>query len=84
MKNVDRYKAVILGLACGDALGKPTEFLGMDGIRSRFGADGIQHINQTYGKFTDDTQMAVALAWGLLDADGNGVRDMTIPEDVMP
>lgn len=84
MKNIDRYKAVILGLACGDALGKPTEFLGMDGIHSRFGAGGIKHINQTSGMFTDDTQMAVALAEGLLDADSNGVRDMTIPEDVMP
>lgn len=84
MKNIDRYKAVIWGLACGDALGKPTEFMGMDGIRSRFGENGIQHINQTKGLFTDDTQMAVALAEGLLDAHDNGVRDMAIPEDVMP
>jgi ADP-ribosylglycohydrolase len=68
MKNTDRYKAVILGLACGDALGKPTEFGSVKSIRSRFGQAGIQHINQTTGLFTDDTQMAVALAEGLLDS----------------
>ncbi|HET6496923.1 MAG TPA: ADP-ribosylglycohydrolase family protein, partial [Thermoleophilia bacterium] len=65
---LDKYKAVIWGLAIGDALGAPTEFKGLDRIRECYGPDGIQHVNQTDGRFTDDTQMTVALAEGLLDA----------------
>lgn len=66
-------------------MGAPTEFSRMDGIRRRFGPDGITDLSQTDGRFTDDTQMAVALAEGLLDAhEGLGRREMTDPEFVMP
>lgn len=60
--------ATILGLACGDALGAPTEFLSTSAIFERYGPSGIQDLSQTTGRFTDDTQMTVALAEGLLDA----------------
>ncbi len=65
---IDRFKATLLGLACGDALGKPTEFIRMGEIRSRFGPKGITDIEQTSGQYTDDTQMTIALAEGILDA----------------
>jgi ADP-ribosylglycohydrolase len=65
---LDKYKAVILGLAIGDALGAPTEFKSMASIRAKFGPDGITDMSECDGKFTDDTQMTVALAEGLLDA----------------
>jgi ADP-ribosylglycohydrolase len=66
---INKFKAVLLGLACGDALGAPTEFSHVASIRKRFGKAGIQDLSQTDGKFTDDTQMSVALAKGLLDAE---------------
>jgi ADP-ribosylglycohydrolase len=84
-------RAVIYGLACGDALGWPTEFMGMDSIFQRYGKDGLTDLLLTKGEFTDDTQMTVALALGLLDAaehakaDPNGVRGlMASPGWVMP
>lgn len=69
--NRDTARAVVLGAACGDALGAPTEFMHMDSIRRRFGAEGIRDLSQTNGRFTDDTQMLVALAEGLLAAHGD-------------
>jgi len=66
---LDRFQATILGLACGDALGAPTEFKHMASIRRLFGPNGIQDLTQTSGgRYTDDTQMAEALGRGLLDA----------------
>ena len=39
---VDRFQASILGLAIGDALGRPTEFrVTMEGIRRHFGPDDV-------------------------------------------
>jgi ADP-ribosylglycohydrolase len=64
---LDKYKAVLWGLAIGDALGAPTEFKSVATIRAKFGPDGITDMSQCDGKFTDDTQMTVALAEGLLD-----------------
>ena len=69
--NRETMRAVILGLACGDALGAPTEFSDVARIRRRFGQDGITDLSQTDGRYTDDTQMAVALAEGLLAAHGD-------------
>lgn len=89
--NRETCRAVMLGAACGDALGAPTEFLHMDGIRERFGYAGIQELAQTSGLYTDDTAMLIALAEGLLDArawaDGVSSRpelEMARPTGVMP
>lgn len=63
-----KFHAVIAGLACGDALGRPTEFMHMPEIRARYGSQGITDLSQTTKQFTDDAQMTIALAKGLLDA----------------
>lgn len=89
---INKFKAVLLGLACGDALGHPTEFKSVHGIRQAFGPKGIQDIHQTNGRFTDDTQMTVALALGILDRHASVSRlpadeqreTMSDPERVMP
>lgn len=60
-------QAVLFGLALGDALGRPTEFLSLKQIKERYGATGIQEPPDP-ALYTDDTQMALALAEGLLDA----------------
>jgi len=59
----------MLGLAIGDALGMPTEFLSIDGIYEHFGPDGVtdfENGSHPAGTFTDDTQMSLAIANALI------------------
>jgi ADP-ribosylglycohydrolase len=60
------------GVAVGDALGAPVEFLTLEQIRERYGATGITDLDgwggHPAGSFTDDTQMTLATAIGLLSA----------------
>jgi len=71
---VERYVGCILGLAVGDALGFPTEFVSLAEIRDRHGRDGITDFVSYHrfplGTFTDDTQMSCALAEALLESRG--------------
>ncbi len=63
------YAACMLGGAIGDALGAGVEFDNLGSIRSRFGSDGIQNYAECYGRvgaITDDTQMTLFTAEGLL------------------
>jgi ADP-ribosylglycohydrolase len=63
----EQAKAILFGLALGDAIGWPTEFLSLPQIYSRFGAKGIQEPRNP-ALYTDDTQMTIALTEGLLEA----------------
>jgi ADP-ribosylglycohydrolase len=67
----DRIRGCLLGLAVGDAYGAPLEFLHRSQIQSRFGPDGPSDLapwgGHLGGSFTDDTQMSVATARGVLD-----------------
>ena len=69
----DRCRGCLLGTAVGDALGAPGEFLSHDAVLARFGSAGIAdfHPWDTFpaGSFTDDTQMTLATAQGLADAE---------------
>jgi ADP-ribosylglycohydrolase len=61
----------MLGLAIGDALGHPTTFLSsLAAIRERWGPHGVTTFvaagKHPAGTFTDDTQMAIALARALV------------------
>ena len=67
----DRARGCLLGGAVGDALGAPVEFDSDDVIRARFGADGVRAFAEVYGKvgaITDDTQMTLFTAEGLIRA----------------
>ncbi|MEP7311489.1 MAG: ADP-ribosylglycohydrolase family protein [Pseudomonadota bacterium] len=64
-----RYRGCLLGGAVGDALGAPVEFLSREEIRRRFGARGISDYVPAYGRLgsiTDDTQMTLFTAEGLM------------------
>jgi ADP-ribosylglycohydrolase len=53
----------------GDALGAPIEFDSLPEIRERFGAQGVRSFESAYGRrgaITDDTQMALFTAEGLV------------------
>ncbi|NIS63715.1 MAG: hypothetical protein GTO05_00950, partial [Gemmatimonadales bacterium] len=76
---LDRYRGCLLGLAVGDALGAPVEFLTDTAIRDRYGRDGITDLvpwdPHAAGSYTDDTQMSLATAHGLLAAFRRHARD---------
>jgi ADP-ribosylglycohydrolase len=58
----------LFGLAYGDALGKPTEFMTVDAIVGRYGPGGPRDLEGEPALVTDDTQMTLAVGHALLDA----------------
>ena len=71
----DRYRGCLLGAAVGDALGAGVEFLSLEEIRRRHGPAGVTGYVPAYGQLgaiTDDTQMTLFTAEGLL-------RDRRLP-----
>jgi len=66
-----RFLGCLLGGAVGDALGAPVEFMRRAEILDTFGPDGITEYAPAYGGLgtvTDDTQMTLFTAEGLLRA----------------
>jgi ADP-ribosylglycohydrolase len=57
----------VFGLAFGDALGAPTEFMSYEQILQRYGPGGPRDLPPD-GRVTDDTQMALAVADALIEA----------------
>jgi ADP-ribosylglycohydrolase/5-methylcytosine-specific restriction endonuclease McrBC regulatory subunit McrC len=67
----ERFLGCLLGGAVGDALGAPVEFMKREDILQRFGPDGITTYAPAYGglgAITDDTQMTLFTAEGLIRA----------------
>ncbi len=66
----DKFRGCLLAGACGDALGAPVEFDTLEVIRMRFGPVGVRDFVPAYdgipGKITDDTQMTLFTAEGLI------------------
>ena len=69
---LNKYKGCMLGLAVGDALGAPVEFLSLNAIRTEYGRAGITDFDSwgefKPGSYTDDTQMSLATAVGCIRA----------------
>ena len=66
-----RFHGCLLGGAVGDALGAPVEFLDLEEIVTAYGEGGIRDFAPAYGKLgsiTDDTQMTLFTAEGMLSA----------------
>ena len=75
-----RVRGCLLGGALGDALGAPVEFLSLAEIRNACGPDGATELLSAYGRvgaITDDTQMTLFTAEGLIRAAQRG-RDRGI------
>src|SRR5262249_21563766 len=69
--SLDNYLGCLLGGAVGDALGANIEFMSLAEIRDTFGEEGvITFVAGDYpdGSITDDTQMTIFTAEGLLRA----------------
>ncbi|MBA3873186.1 MAG: ADP-ribosylglycohydrolase family protein [Anaerolineae bacterium] len=69
-RTVQPIESILFGLALGDTLGYPVEFLSRETTRQKYGSDGIQQPPNP-ALYSDDTQMTLALAEGLLDAGMN-------------
>jgi ADP-ribosylglycohydrolase len=68
-RTIENFKGCIIGGAIGDALGAPIEFMSIDQIRSNFGHHGLTDYSEAYGRkgsITDDTQMTLFTAEGLI------------------
>ena len=63
----DKAKGIMFGLAIGDALGSPTEFMSLSQIKDRYGDSGIADPPDP-SLFTDETQMSIAVAEALIRA----------------
>ena len=83
-KQLDKIRGSMVGGAVGDALGYPVEFIcSYEGIQKRYGEKGITRLDTTQwwlpdeeksGKawISDDTQMTLFTACGLLNAKAQG------------
>ena len=71
MRKSDRYIGCLIGGAIGDAFGAPIEFASIDDIKEQYGEDGLRSMvlnGDGVAEFTDDTQMTLFTAEGLLRA----------------
>jgi ADP-ribosylglycohydrolase len=63
-----RASGSLFGLAYGDALGAPTEFLSLAEIERRYGPGGPRDLAGEPARVTDDTQLGLAVGWALHEA----------------
>ena len=70
-RTLSHFTGCLLGGAVGDALGWPVEFMSWEEIKNRYGGEGIRDPDlkgNPYAEITDDTQMTLFTAEGLLRA----------------
>lgn len=76
LRSQDKFRGCLLGGAIGDALGWPIEFTTRIEIKELFGDEGIQDLvlnNKGLAEITDDTQLSLFTAEGILSDDPMGV-----------
>ena len=69
----NKAKGIIFGVAIGDAIGFPTEFISLPQIKAKYGKSGIEDIPDP-ALFTDDTQMSIAIAEALIKSGENDIE----------
>lgn len=72
---IERFRGSLIGGAIGDALGWPVEFLRLAEIKQKFGPNGITDLVKSKSnlvEITDDTQMTIFTAEGLLRSENCG------------
>jgi len=86
-RDQDHFRGCLLGGAIGDALGAPVEFLRYNQIVQKYGQEGIHDLEfngDGLALFTDDTQMTLFTAEGILMAFTRGnVKGICHPPTVV-
>jgi ADP-ribosyl-[dinitrogen reductase] hydrolase len=72
---IDRFRGCLVGLATGDALGTPLEFLPPSRVKPISGMVGGGPFALQPGQWTDDTSMALCLAESLVECRGFDAQD---------
>lgn len=82
MRDPDKFRGCMIGGAAGDALGYAIEFIHEKQIFSRYGRDGITQYALRGGvaQFSDDTQMTLFTAVGLLREKARAQAEGTCPD----
>ncbi len=75
MKQIERYRGCLLGLAAGDALGTTLEFRSPGGFTPLDDMVGGGPFSLAPGQWTDDTSMALCLAESLIQCQGFDLSD---------
>ena len=75
MKDLDRYRGCLLGLAVGDAIGTSVEFQPRGSFPVVTDMQGGGVFNLKPGQWTDDTSMALCLAESLVECNGFDATD---------
>lgn len=80
VQRTDTARGVLLGLACGDALGRPVEFQSASQIAAEYGRltemEGDGTWNKPPGTVTDDTDLALCIARSTVEQDGFDPSDV--------
>jgi ADP-ribosylglycohydrolase len=80
LTNFSKYLGTIWGLAAGDAIGYPVEFMTTDKILDLGGSAYIcsqaNSVEDNENQISDDTQMSVAVAKGLLESKTDNVDEI--------
>ncbi len=74
-RDQEYFRGCLIGGAVGDALGWPVEFMTIGEITRRYGDGGIQELvlaSTGQAEITDDTQMTLFTAEGILRAEARG------------
>jgi ADP-ribosyl-[dinitrogen reductase] hydrolase len=76
----DRIKGALYGIAIGDAIGAPVEFMDANQIQIKYGQlkdmVGGGWLSLKPGETTDDTQMTLAVAEGIMAAPDNPIEEI--------
>jgi len=77
-RNQETFRGCLVGGAIGDALGWPVEFMKLNEIIRRYGPGGIHQdlelSSSGKAEITDDTQMTLFTAEGILRSQTRGIR----------
>ena len=76
MREQDKFRGCLIGGAAGDALGYAVENLSEEQIVRKYGAKGILGYDLSFGsgRISDDTQLTLFTATGLLGGTTRGLR----------
>lgn len=79
---IKNYEGCLLGGAIGDALGWPIEFASLYSIKEKYGEKGVQDfvLKNGIAEITDDTQMTIFTADGLLKSAVKSFDENKMPD----